>query len=136
MNQALPVLAPFNPLDKRNLAESITDAMLARPVSTLPPSPFIASMPSTTQALFPCTGKSPKEMQAGSSSSQSMLARPFRQEQEKEDWVWTHNLDRLCITGFLTMQNPSLKHPTLMLRISSAVFLQSMTSGFLSQSLC
>lgn len=43
MNQALPVLAPFNPLDKRNLAESITDAMLARPVSKLPPSPFIAA---------------------------------------------------------------------------------------------
>lgn len=39
----IPVLSPFNPLDKRNLAESITDAMLQRPVSVLPPEPFIAA---------------------------------------------------------------------------------------------
>src|SRR5260370_19763726 len=29
--------APFNPLDKLNLAESLADAMLKRPVSPLPP---------------------------------------------------------------------------------------------------
>jgi len=28
---------PFNPLDKRNLAESVADALLARPVEPLPP---------------------------------------------------------------------------------------------------
>ena len=37
----IPVLSPFNPLDKRNLAESVTDAMLARPVESLPPARFI-----------------------------------------------------------------------------------------------
>ncbi len=36
-------LPPFNPLDKRNLAESVTDAMLARPVEPLPPKPFIGA---------------------------------------------------------------------------------------------
>lgn len=35
--------SPFNPLDKRNLAESIADAMLERPVSPLPPPPFIGA---------------------------------------------------------------------------------------------
>ena len=39
----IPVLSPFNPLDKRNLAESVTDAMLARPVKMLPPEPFIGA---------------------------------------------------------------------------------------------
>lgn len=29
--------APFNPLDKLNLAESLSEAMLKRPVSPLPP---------------------------------------------------------------------------------------------------
>src|SRR5690606_5879051 len=28
---------PYNPLDKKNLAESVAEAMLARPVETLPP---------------------------------------------------------------------------------------------------
>ena len=39
----IPVLSPFNPLDKRNLAESVTDAMLARPVEPLPPKAFIGA---------------------------------------------------------------------------------------------
>ena len=39
----IPVLTPFNPLDKRNLAESVTEAMLARPVGPLPPLPFIGA---------------------------------------------------------------------------------------------
>ena len=39
----IPILAPFNPLDKRNLAESVTDAMLARPVEPLPPKPFVGA---------------------------------------------------------------------------------------------
>ena len=39
----IPVLSPFNPLDKRNLAESVTDAMLAQPVKPLPPQPFIGA---------------------------------------------------------------------------------------------
>ena len=39
----IPVLTPFNPLDKRHLAESITNAMLRQPVHPLPPEPFIAA---------------------------------------------------------------------------------------------
>lgn len=39
----IPVLAPFNPLDKRHLAENVTDAMLARPVEPLPPAPFVGA---------------------------------------------------------------------------------------------
>jgi hypothetical protein len=39
----IPVLTPFNPLDKRHLAESITNAMLRQHVHPLPPEPFIAA---------------------------------------------------------------------------------------------
>ena len=43
MAEAVPVLSPFNPLDKRNLAESVTRAMLARPIEKLPPDVFIGA---------------------------------------------------------------------------------------------
>ena len=43
MPSDIPVLQLFNPLDKRNLAESVTTAMLARPVVPFPPSPFIGA---------------------------------------------------------------------------------------------
>ncbi len=43
VNNDIPTLAPFNPLDKRNLAESVTDAMLARQVESLPPKQFIGA---------------------------------------------------------------------------------------------
>lgn len=43
MPDSIPVLTPFNPLDKRNLAESVARAMLQRPISPLPPSPFIGA---------------------------------------------------------------------------------------------
>jgi hypothetical protein len=36
----IPGDAPFNPLDKKNLGVSVTEAMLARPVSGLPPRVF------------------------------------------------------------------------------------------------
>ena len=39
----VPVIPPFNPLDKRNLGESVAEAMLLQPVSSLPPSPFIGA---------------------------------------------------------------------------------------------
>lgn len=39
----IPNLNPFNPLDKRNLAESVACAMLQRPISKLPPNPFIGA---------------------------------------------------------------------------------------------
>jgi hypothetical protein len=38
-----PVLKPFNPLDKRNLGESVADALLQTVPSPLPPEPFIGA---------------------------------------------------------------------------------------------
>ena len=43
MAEAVPVLSPFNPLDKRNLAESVTRAMLAHPIEKLPPDAFVGA---------------------------------------------------------------------------------------------
>ncbi len=40
MADEIPVLSPFNPLDRRSLAESVTAAMLERPAVPLPPAPF------------------------------------------------------------------------------------------------
>lgn len=39
----IPVITPYNPLDKRNLAESVASAMLHTPVQKLPPEPFIGA---------------------------------------------------------------------------------------------
>ncbi len=39
----MPVLKPFNPLDKRNLGESVADALLQTEASPLPPEPFIGA---------------------------------------------------------------------------------------------
>jgi hypothetical protein len=39
----VPRIEPYNPLDKRNLGESITDAMLETRSSPLPPDPFIGA---------------------------------------------------------------------------------------------
>ena len=36
-------ITPFNPLDKRNLAESIATQLISQPLSVLPPSPFIGA---------------------------------------------------------------------------------------------
>jgi len=47
-----------------------------------------------------------KEMLEESSCSQSTLERQFRLGQEKVDWVWIPIRDRLCTTGYATMQNP------------------------------
>jgi len=38
-----PVLKPFNPLDKRNLGESVADALLQTEVKPLPPDQFIGA---------------------------------------------------------------------------------------------
>jgi len=38
-----PVIKPFNPLDKRNLGESVADALLQTEAKTLPPEPFIGA---------------------------------------------------------------------------------------------
>ena len=38
-----PVIKPFNPLDKRNLGESVADALLETKAYPLPPEPFIGA---------------------------------------------------------------------------------------------
>ncbi len=38
-----PRIEPFNPLDKKNLGESVAEAMLHQPVGNLPPDPFIGA---------------------------------------------------------------------------------------------
>lgn len=43
VKKTLPRIEPFNPLDKKNLGESVADAMLQQPVGPLPPSPFIGA---------------------------------------------------------------------------------------------
>lgn len=39
----IPVITPFNPLDKSNLGESVADAVMNSPVQHLPPEPFIGA---------------------------------------------------------------------------------------------
>lgn len=39
----IPRIPPFNPLDKKNLGDSVAEAMLLQPVGLLPPSPFIGA---------------------------------------------------------------------------------------------
>ena len=39
----LPRIKPFNPLDKTNLGESVAEALLHQPVTSLPPEPFIGA---------------------------------------------------------------------------------------------
>lgn len=39
----IPIYPPFNPLDKRNLGESASNALLNTPISPLPPKPFIGA---------------------------------------------------------------------------------------------
>ena len=41
--EEIPKLRPFNPLDKRNLGESVADALLEVPTQQLPPQPFIGA---------------------------------------------------------------------------------------------
>lgn len=43
MSKDIPELIPFNPLDKRNLAESIAEKILLQPISPMPPSRFIGA---------------------------------------------------------------------------------------------
>lgn len=44
MSKPIPqTIAPFNPLDKENLGESVAEAMLSQPVGVLPPAPFIGA---------------------------------------------------------------------------------------------
>lgn len=42
-NDNIPVIEPYNPLDKRNLGASVAATMLAAPIHSLPPEPFIGA---------------------------------------------------------------------------------------------
>ena len=42
-NCNIPIIKPFNPLDKRNLGESVADALLETMVHSLPPEPFVGA---------------------------------------------------------------------------------------------
>ncbi len=39
----IPVIKPFDPLDKRNLGESVAEAVMNSPIHRLPPEPFIGA---------------------------------------------------------------------------------------------
>lgn len=39
----IPIIKPYNPLDKRNLGASVAGTMLATPIHLLPPEPFIGA---------------------------------------------------------------------------------------------
>lgn len=39
----IPIIEPYNPLDKRNLGASVAATMLDAPIHTLPPEPFIGA---------------------------------------------------------------------------------------------
>ena len=42
-NDNIPVLTPYNPLDKRHLGEQVAEALLEQDVQPLPPSRFIGA---------------------------------------------------------------------------------------------
>ena len=42
-NENIPVLTPYNPLDKRHLGEQVAEALLEQDVQPLPPSRFIGA---------------------------------------------------------------------------------------------
>ncbi|MDH4099798.1 MAG: Eco29kI family restriction endonuclease [Nitrospirota bacterium] len=42
-SKQIPRITPFNPLDKKNLGESVAEALLLRPVHEMPPTPFIGA---------------------------------------------------------------------------------------------
>ena len=42
-NNDIPVLTPYNPLDKRHLGEQVADILLSQPISLLPPEKFIGA---------------------------------------------------------------------------------------------
>ena len=42
-NNPIPVLQPYNPLDKRHLGEQVAEALLAREIQPLPPEKFIGA---------------------------------------------------------------------------------------------
>ena len=41
--EVIPVLTPYNPLDKRHLGEQVAEALLAEPIHELPPQKFVGA---------------------------------------------------------------------------------------------
>jgi len=73
MPDTIPVLSPFNPLDKRNLAESVAQAMLQRPIFQLPPEPFIGA---GIYAIY-YTGKFPLYEKIAKKNRGNLFAQPI-----------------------------------------------------------
>mgnify|MGYP004644410351 FL=1 len=73
MPNTIPVLSPFNPLDKRNLAESVARAMLQRPICQLPPEPFIGA---GIYAIY-YTGKFPLYEKIAKKNRGNLFAQPI-----------------------------------------------------------
>ena len=73
MPDTIPVLSPFNPLDKRNLAESVARAMLQRPICQLPPEPFVGA---GIYAIY-YTGKFPLYEKIAKKNRGNLFAQPI-----------------------------------------------------------
>lgn len=73
MPNTISVLSPFNPLDKRNLAESVARAMLQRPICQLPPEPFIGA---GIYAIY-YTGKFPLYEKIAKKNRGNLFAQPI-----------------------------------------------------------
>ena len=41
--ESIPVLTPYNPLDKRHLGEQVAEALLAEPIHEMPPAKFVGA---------------------------------------------------------------------------------------------
>lgn len=65
----IPIIEPFNPLDKRNLGESVADAALHSPLHSLPPEPFVGA----GVYLLYYTGEHPIYQRLVQANSEKML---------------------------------------------------------------
>lgn len=65
----IPIIEPFNPLDKRNLGKSVADAALHSPLHSLPPEPFVGA----GVYLLYYTGEHPIYQRLVQANSEKML---------------------------------------------------------------
>lgn len=105
----IPVLTPYNPLDKRHLGEQVAEALLAQDVQPLPPSRFIGA---GVYALYYIGDFSAYAALADvnkmtSSFVLSMWARPCRKAREKAVREKTSILGRRYISGSTIMRSLS-----------------------------
>ncbi len=107
MADSIPVLSPFNPLDKRNLAESVARAMLLQPISVLPPKPFVGA---GIYAIYYTGEFSLYEKIAKLNRGKKFLqpiyvGKAVPAGARKGGSVLEKSRDRLCIKGYATMQS-------------------------------